>query len=81
MYFYTLFRKYQFKPQVAHAQAGVALHRYLHLIKVIIFLIVAALVLLDFTKGGLSMKNFIQQFANVTTAYLISVVAGMRPAA
>lgn len=58
------------------------MHRYLlHLIKITMFLIVATLILLGFTEGGISMRNFNQQFVNVTVSYLISVVAGIRPAA
>ena len=77
---YNPYNNYQFKPQVAHAQDGATISRYLlHFTKVTIFLIVSTLILLDCTKGGSSMQNFYQQFINVAISYMISVVAGIQP--
>lgn len=79
---YNSYNNYQLKPQVAHAQDGVTVSRYLlHFTKVTLFLIVSTLILLDCTKGGISMQNFYEQFINITISYMVSFVAGIQPVA
>lgn len=80
-YFYTIILMYhRFKPQVANAQAGATMYRHLsHFVKVTMFLIVASLFLLIYTKGGISMGNFSKQFISVTVSYMTSAIAGVRP--
>lgn len=74
---FNIYFGYRLKPQVV----GTWFKYLLHYFKTTLFLIVISLISVSFEKGGISMRNFINQFINVTILYLISVIAGIQPIA